>query len=196
MRNARFSTQRGVVVFLAVIVGSIVLSACGSTARPTTTTTTSVTTTTIKSHVTSYPRCTTALLQITPSFGGSAAGGSYYRFVATNTSPSTCSLDGYPDLSFFSPNAAGGSGSGAAVSITASTSGSLPAVVNVKHGETAQFLLVYTDVPVNGEGCTTVASVNVKPPNQSQSVPVPVSFSPCGGVVQVYAFAPPGTQNP
>lgn len=197
MSFVRFSSQRRVIGFLSVLVGSVVLSACGSSAQPTTTTTTTpATTTTIKSHVTSYPSCTTALLQITPNFGGAAAGGSYYRFVATSTSPTTCSLDGYPTLSFFAPNAAGGTGSGAAVSITTTTAGNPPAVVNLKHGASAQFLLGYTDVPVNGQGCTTVASVNVEPPHQSQSTPVPVSFSPCGGVVKIYAFAPPGTQNP
>ena len=195
MRNVRELHPRTLICVLGLVAGSLALAACGSPA-PTTTTTIPSSTTTTKPHVTTHPACATALLQITTTFGGAAAGGSFYRFTATNTAPSTCALDGYPTLSFFAPNAAGGAGSGAPVTLSVTDAGSPATVVDLRHGQSAQFLLLYTDVPVNGAGCTTVASVDVRPPHETQSTPVPVSFSPCGGEVKVYAFAPPGSQNP
>ncbi len=180
-------------VLAGLVVASVVLGACGSSnPKPSTTTSTSAPTTTVKT----IAACTTALITITPVFGGSAAGGSYYRFNVTNIGPGECALDGYPALTFFSPNAAGGAGSGGPVSLTVTDSGPAPTRVVLKHSESAQFLLAYTEVPVNGAGCSTVASVDVRLPGQAASTPVPVSFSPCGGVIKVYAFAVPGTVNP
>ena len=181
-------------VLAGLVVASVVLGACGSSTPKASTTTTSAPrpTTTLK---TTAP-CTAALMTFTPVFGGSAAGGSYYRFNAKNIGPGDCSLDGYPTLVFFAPNAAGGAGSGVPVTLTVTDFGSAPATVTLKTSQSAQFLLGYSEVPVNGAGCTSVASVNVKLPSQTESTPVPVSFSPCGGVVRVYAFAAPGTENP
>lgn len=194
MGIARTSPLRFGSVLFGLLAASIALGACGSS-KPATTTTTTTTpkpTTTIKTTA----ACTTALLTFTPVFGGSAAGGSYYRFNATNTGPSSCALEGIPTLTFFAPNAAGGAGSGAPVPLTVTQAGPAPARVILKPSQSAQFLLVFTEVPVNGAGCSSVASVNVKIPNQAESTPVPVSFSPCGGVIKVYAFALPGTENP
>jgi len=194
MGNARTSPLRFGQALLGLLVASFVFGACGSSKPAATTTTTSTPkpTTTIKTTA----ACTTALMSFSPVFGGSAAGGSYYRFNATNTGPGACALDGYPTLTFFAPNAAGGSGSGVLVALTVSNSGPTPAKVILKPTQSAQFLLVFTEVPVNGAGCTSVASVDVKLANQAGSTQVPVSFSPCGGAIKIYAFAPPGSENP
>lgn len=193
MGIVRTSPLRFGSVLFGLLVASVVLGACGSSKPPaTTTTTTTKPTTTVKTTA----ACTTALLTFTPVFGGSAAGGSYYRFNAKNTGPSPCALDGYATLTFFAPNAAGGAASGVAVPLTVTQTGPTPARVILKPSSSAQFLLAFTEVPVNGAGCTSVASVNVEVPNQTESTPVPVSFSPCGGVIKVYAFALPGTENP
>jgi hypothetical protein len=80
--------------------------------------------------------------------------------------------------------------------MTVTNSGASPTTLKLKTSATAEFLMTYTDVPVNGEGCSAVGSVNVTPPHQSESSPVAISFSPCGGVVKVQAFAQPGTENP
>jgi len=177
-----------------LVAASIVFGACGSSKPNVTSTTTSAPkpTTTIGATA----KCTIALLTFTPVFGGSAAGGSYFRLNVTNTGPITCALDGYPTITFFAPNAAGGAGSGSAVSLTVSHSGPLPRRVTLKPAQSAQFLLVFTEVPVNGTGCTSVGSVDIQLPNQSESTPVPISFSPCGGAVKVSALSLPGTQNP
>ena len=145
---------------------------------------------------TTLTSCSTALLQIKAAFGGTAAGGSYYQFSATNTSPKTCAINGYPKLAFFAPNAAGGAGAGSSVEMSVTNSGASPTTLKLKTGATAEFLMTYTDVPVNGEGCSAVGSVNVTPPHQGESLPVAISFSPCGGVVKVQPFAQPGTENP
>lgn len=194
MDIARRSSLRLGPVLLGLLGASIAFGACGSSKPPPTTTTTAVTTpaTTIKTTA----ACTPALLTFTPVFGGSAAGGSYYRFNATNTGPAECVLDGYPTLTFLAPNAAGGAGSGVVVPLTVSQAGPPPARVILQPSQAAQFLLAFTEVPVNGAGCTSVASVDIKIPNQTETTPVPVSFAPCGGVIKVYAFARPGTENP
>lgn len=177
----------------ALTFGATLLSACGSSNPPSTTTTSTTTTTTPKAALAS---CQTGLLHIVSNFGGTAAGVSYYRFVATNSSPSTCTIDGYPSLAFFAPSAAGGAGSSTSVSLSITKKGSLPTKVTLKHGASSEFLLTFTDEPVDGAGCTSVGSVNVTPPNQTASIPVALSFTPCGGEVEIQPFALPGTQNP
>lgn len=180
---------------ILLVVGASVLSACGST-TPTTTTTTTKPPKPPKTHPTTVASCTTPLLSLTATFGGAAAGGSYYRFNAENVGPSKCSINGYPTLSFFAPSAAGGAGSTSPVTLTTTDTGPNPTTVTLAPHASAEFLLTFTDVPVNGAGCSTVGSVNVTPPNETGSTPVAISFSPCGGVVKVYAFGPSGTENP
>src|ERR1700739_2466543 len=109
------------------IVAATVLSACGSSSTPTTSTTSGTKTTTAhKTHSATPASCTTPLLSLTASFGGAAAGGSYYRFNAENTGPSSCSIDGYPSLTFFAPGAAGGAGSTTPVTLTTYVMGTAP----------------------------------------------------------------------
>ncbi len=194
MGNLRTSSVRRGRILSGLVVASVVFGACGhaAPAPKTTTTTASPTTTTVKTAT----ACTTALMAFTPVFGGSAAGGSYFRFEVKNIGPKVCSLHGYPALDFFAPNAAGGAGSGVPVTLSVTDFGAAPSTVTLNPTQSAQFLLVYTEVPVNGAGCASVASVNIKLPDQAGSTPVPVSFAPCGGVVKVYAFAAPGSQNP
>ena len=184
---------RPVQLAVMVILGALVLAACGSPAPKTTTTTT---TKLSKSHVSSTASCTTPLLSMTAYFGGAAAGGSYYRFSAENVGPTKCSLDGYPTLAFFAPSAGGGAGSNSPVALTVNEAGPSPSTVNLASHTSAEFLMIFTDVPVDGAGCTSVASVNITPPHQTGSTPIAISFSPCGGVVKVYAFGPSGTENP
>lgn len=196
MRWLRKVPKRPAVAAAGVLVAAALLSACGSSTTATTTTSNPTTTTKPQPHIRNYSPCTASLLQFVPSFGGAAAGGSYYRVKVTNISPNACAVDGYPGLTFFAPNAAGGTSSGVVVPLTVTPAGPAPTKLILSHEQSAEFLLLYTDVPVNGGACTSVASMNVKPPNQTYSAPVPITFDPCGGEVKVYAFAAPGTLNP
>jgi hypothetical protein len=191
---------RSLVVAGIVLLGGIGLSACGSksaASKSSTTTTSPTTTTTSGSTTTTSPTaCSAALLQFGATFGGAAAGGTYYTITATNIGPDPCSLDGYPTISFYAPSGAGGAGAGSPVSITVQDGGSPPTSVIVAPKGEADFLLVFTDVPVNGEGCASVASAEITPPGSSDASALPISFEPCGGTVKVYAFGSPGSESP
>lgn len=182
-----------------VVGGSLVLSACGSSHHSTTPTTSAASSTSPPAqhhHAATASTCRPALLQIKPTFGGAAAGGGYYRFSVTNTAPQTCTLSGYPSLAFFSPGAAGGAATGSEVAMTAADAGPKPAAIKLSTGQTGEFLLLFTDVPVNGSGCSQVASVQVTLPGTNSAVPVPISFNPCGSGVKVYPLSYPGTERP
>ncbi len=139
--------------------------------------------------------CATGLLRAHASFGGAAAGISYYVVTVTNAGPTPCTLDGYPVLKFFGPSGAGGAGAGPALQVSESHAGSPASVVLLRPGGDVESLVLFSDVPVNGVGCPQVASALVYPPGSSESISVPMSLSPCGGV-RVDAFGPVGSERP
>jgi len=69
-------------------------------------------------------------------------------------------------------------------------------LVTLSTGGSAEFIVIMSDVPVGGVGCSTVASVGVSIPETSESLSVPVSVETCGGAVTVYAFGPPDSESP
>jgi hypothetical protein len=158
------------------------------------------TTTTLPATTATTPKtpsvCAAALLEVSATTGGSAAGSAYERFTLTNTGPTACALEGYPELSFFAPSAAGGAGAGSKIALGVDHGGPAPALEVLAPAKTSEFLLFFSDVPVGGAGCTTVASVELRPPGGTEVVTAPVTFSPCGPVVKVYPYAVPGSENP
>ena len=197
-------TRQGLIVSAVVVFGALVLSACGSSNPPPPSTTSSTSPPTSSTGTTASttttlaigPPCTTALLNFSASFGGAAAGGNYYKFEATNTGPSACSLEGYPKVTLYGPSSGGGTAAGPELPISAVAAGPAPATVPVAPKSSAEFILLFTDVPVNGSGCSTVASVDVSPPGNTEVTAVPLSFSPCGATVRVYAFGPADSESP
>ncbi|HLI15892.1 MAG TPA: DUF4232 domain-containing protein [Acidimicrobiales bacterium] len=136
------------------------------------------------------------MLALTVAPGGAAAGTVYVRLDVTNEGPTTCSLDGYPSVALFGPSGASGAGAGPKLPIGTEDAGPPPQLVTLAPNGRAEFLLVAPDVPVNGAGCATVASVAVTPPGSSEALSAPLSLAPCGTAVKVYAFAPPGSESP
>ena len=180
------------------------IAACTSTPthHPKQTTTTTTTTTlpsggSTTTTTTAVPTsCSTGVLGLSTAAGGIAAGTAYSVFTLDNRGPSACSLDGYPNLVFFGPSGAGGSGAGPKLSIGLVDAGPAPRPVTLKSGGSAEFILVYHDVPVGGVGCETVGSVDVSLPSSSEVLSALLSISACGGTTNVYAFGLPGSERP
>lgn len=193
---SRLKSLSSSVVLVAVAIGA---AACSS--KPSTTTTSSSTPVSSTSSSTttttaSAAACSASQLSLSGATGGASAGSSYETFTVTNNGPATCELNGYPTLTFFGPTAGGGAGAGPQLPLTTQQGGAAPTAVILKASDTAEFLVLYTDVPVNGAGCSTVASVQMAPPSSSQVVSAPISFMPCGATVKVYAFGAPGSESP
>lgn len=180
------------------------LSACGSPQAATTTTTTIAVSTTVAPSTTTSttlppntpPICSSALLGVAISLGGASAGTSYYTVKLTNNGPSACSLNGFPQLAFFTPSAAGGAGAGALLDVMVQDAAQTPAIVSIAHGAYAEFLLFVHEVPSNGVGCTTVASIDVTPPGTKESITAPASLNICGGSVTVDPIGAAGSESP
>ncbi len=109
---------------------------------------------------------------------------------------SACSLEGYPTVTFFAPAKLGVPGAGPRLSLSDIDSGPPATTVSVAKGGQAQFIVVYSDVPVGGVGCSTVGSVDVVLPGATQTLAATLSIPVCGGSVEVYAIGPPGTEHP
>jgi len=201
-----YVVRRRALLLAVVVLSGVGLGACASSTpkqkayhhhhhTTPTSSTTSSSTSTLPTTL-AETACSAGVLGISPAPGGVAAGTSYVVFTLTNRGPTSCTLDGYPTLQFFSPSGASGAGAGERLSITSTDSGAAPSVVTLASGGTAEFIVVIDDVPVGGVGCSAVASVDVAIPGTGEAVAVPVSMRPCGGSVRVYAFAPSGSESP
>jgi hypothetical protein len=181
-----------------MIVGSLAfaLGSCGSSAPTTTTTTTTAKATTTTSPAGTAARCATSALEASASFGGTAAGSSYYTVSVKNTGADRCSLDGYPKYQFFGPSGAGGAGAGSPVPISVRNGGPSPSRITITPNSTADSIIVYSDVSSGGENCPSVASALLTPPGSSESIAFPISFSPCDSSVRVYPFGESGSESP
>jgi hypothetical protein len=189
------------------VVTSLLLASCSSHATPTpsttvpaTTTTTSATTTstTTTTTTTTIPSttsttasalpCSTATLTLAQDAAKSTAGAgsSDLAYTLTNSGPTACTLDGFPDVVFFGPPTA--AGAGARLSVKAQPSGAAPAKVTIDAGGAGAFYLVVGDVPVDGVGCFTVASIEVTPPGGTGALKVAGPLSSCGPSVGVTAI--------
>jgi len=206
MRSTRRSArQRLLFAVGAVAVSGVVLGACSSSPAPhhNSTTSTSTTTTVPQSSTSSSTTttavpasCSTGVLGLTARAGGIAAGTAYSIFTVVNRGPSACSLDGYPGISLFGPSGATGAGAGPKLSIDVVDAGPSPKPVTLRKSGSAEFILVYHDVPIGGVGCSTVASAEVSFPDSAEVLGTPLSISACGGTASVYTFGPPGSESP
>lgn len=163
-----------------------------TTTAPVTTSSTPATTTTTKAVSTTAPAgspltCASGVLVLHEGGVAAAAGTSHLTFDLTNQGPRTCTLDGYPSVTFFGGSGAGGSGAGSKLAVRSIELGTAPRRVRLSSGTDASFVLSVSEVPVNGVGCSRVASLRVVPPGDQAAVSVPVAFQACGGTVGVFA---------
>ncbi|MDQ6615315.1 MAG: DUF4232 domain-containing protein [Actinomycetota bacterium] len=141
----------------------------------TTTTTTSAQATTPTSNAGSGTRCASAALALSLSDRGTAAGTAYRELVFKNTSTRTCTMRGYPGISFLD---ARGRQVGAPV---ARMSGS-DTLVTLGPGGTAAALIAYHDVYVSTfPNCqpTPAAGIQVFPPDETAGLTVPTNLMVC-----------------
>ncbi len=120
-------------------------------------------------------RCATASLSITMTDLGAAAGTAYRELGFKNTSAHSCTMQGYPGVSFVD---AQGRQIGAAAQRMAGPDGPL----TLTPGASAAALMAYHDVYVaTVAGCqpTTAAGVAVYPPGETASVTVATSLMAC-----------------
>ena len=191
-------------VRLALVAGGgLLLFGCGSSPSSTGTTTTQVSTTTTVASSTSSTSttapanpCSTGVMSASATTGGSAAGSAYETFTVTNNGPSACVVDGFPTLTFFGASAAGGAGAGPQLNVTIEHSDVVPTPVSIASKGSAEFLVLFSDVPVGGVACDTVASANVGLPGSAESLSLPVSMDLCGGSVRLDPFGSSGSENP
>jgi hypothetical protein len=107
----------------------------------------------------------------------------------TNTSPSSCSLFGYPGMQLYDSTGSaiptmvvrGG------VNFATPAANAPAAKVTLAPNQSAQFTLHYSDVPVGNESsCPNSSTARVTPPNDMTSATVALSIAPCsGGTVHV-----------
>lgn len=172
-----------------------------STARPSSSTTTVASSSTSSSPGTtspaSAPACLVGSLSVAESQAHSSvgAGTTDLAVAVTNHGTSRCSFSGYPSLGFESA-AASGTAPASPIHLSVTHAGPPAGPVVLAPGGEAGFYIVYTDVPVNGGGCTPVGSIVVSLPGTSGSLPLTASFSACGGAVSVYALVPLASLTP
>lgn len=176
--------------------GSGALSTTTSSSPPTLTTASPSPSSTTTTTTAGPPTCSTAVLTPQSAQGGAAAGTSYVTIDVTNGGPTTCSLDGRPMITLYGSSGAGGAGAGPKLAMTDVAGGPAPSPVTLAPKGVAEFLIVFDDVPVGGYGCLAVASIDIAPTTPTESLSLPVSFSPCGPSVEVYPFATPGSESP
>jgi hypothetical protein len=112
-------------------------------------------------------------LSLTPL--GAAAGTAYQELLIKNVGGRTCTMEGYPGVSFLDSH---GAQIGAAVPRMAGTGGR----VTLVPGGSAGALVAYHDVYVSTVvGCrpTTAASVKVYPPDERASLTAPTALMVC-----------------
>lgn len=130
------------------------------------------------------------MLQVASAGVATSAGTTHLRFSLTNGGPDACTLQGYPTVVLFGPSGAGGAGAGSRLPLTDVHLGGPPQRVTIASGASADFVLSVAEVPVNGAACTTVASLQVSPPESSESLSLPDSFQACGTDVGVFPVTP------
>lgn len=136
------------------------------------------------------------MLNATATSAGIAAGSAYETFSLTNGGPTSCTVEGYVNLAFFGASGAGGAGAGPRLSVTVNETGAVPATVTLASQATAEVSMRYSDVPVGGVGCDTVASADLSLAGAAETLTFPASLTLCGGSVEVGPLGPAGSQSP
>jgi len=182
------SRRRGPAIALGIVGAALLLAACGSSSSSSTTTTAvatttrptavSTTTTTRAASTTttgaSSTSCATANLAITFGSPNGTAGAIHYAITFHNSGSSTCTLYGYPGVSFLTA-------AGSQIGAPAQREGNLtPATITLASGGNA-----YSSVSVTDPGippCSTSVSatqVRIYPPGETHSTLV---AAPSGGI--------------
>lgn len=190
MRGIDGNTGRIGVAVTGLALLAVGLAACGGTTSSSTTTTTRASTTTTTTHAAattstspavgttttgpSTTGCASSALTVTLGSPNGSAGSVHYRITFRNTSSSSCTLYGYPGVSFLT---AGGALIGAPAQ---RQSGATPATVTLAAGGSA-----YSSVGVTDPGI---------PPCSSSATATQVSVFPPGETHAIIVAAPSGTQ--
>jgi Protein of unknown function (DUF4232) len=180
---------RAVLAAAALACGGALLTACGSSggsAAPATTVTATVTATpsagtaappptgsSVSPHVAGPPGCATSGLSVKLGPGNGAAGSTFIPIVFTNTSGSSCSLFGYPGVSFVTGQGGSQIGSAASRDTTQPAQNIVLAAGGVAHAT----LRVVQAGNFPAAGCKPVTATELKifPPGQTD--PLYLSFS-------------------
>ena len=186
------SIVRRLVVFAVIPLAGTVMLGCGSSVsgapttttspttppRPTVPATTSVpatpaTTTPTRTTAVAGGPCTSAQLTVTTGGSQGAAGTEILQLVFTNTSPTMCTLQGFPGVSAVIAN-----GVQLGVPAARAPSASTP-LVALEPGQTTQATFTFTDPTVVCSDPTIAVGLRVYPPGQTAAL-----FTPTTGVAQ------------
>jgi Protein of unknown function (DUF4232) len=147
------------------------------------------------------PACATSALRGSlPAAGGAAAGHTYYPLSLTNDSAASCTLYGYPGVSFVS--SPGGSQIGAAAARSTSAyvfQAQPPQTVTLGPGQTAHAglqLVTYGDFPASQCDVVTAHWMRVYPPNQTAPLYINFTAQTCSqgpGLLTVSPVQPVGS---
>ena len=173
-------------VLAAVYVAAGLLAGCGSSpsppAQPTATVTVTVTATAPATPATSpappagSAGCPTSALTMSLGPGNGAAGSSYYPIEFTNASSTTCSLYGYPGVSFLAA-------SGAQIGAAATEDPTYPRMlVTLTPGSTVHAELRITDAQnYPPSTCDPVAAYQLRifPPGQTSALNIRMTAMAC-----------------
>jgi hypothetical protein len=122
-------------------------------------------------------QCQSNALKVTLGKGGAAAGTAYYPIVFTNVSAATCTLYGFPGVSFTGETYQVQVGPAATRNHE-----STEAVVTLAPGALASALIAVADAqnyPPGSCGLTTASGILVYPPNLTKSVGLPFNGYTC-----------------
>lgn len=145
------------------------------------TTTSSPTTTTVPATTSGAEPCQTSQLDATLGSPNGTAGTIYYQLVFRNTGSTTCTLFGYPGVSYVRGEAGTQTGDPASRNPTISGQ-STPAVVTLAPGASAHAVVGEVDVEAYSSSVckpTAVRGLRVYPPDQSTALFVPQVTKGC-----------------
>jgi Protein of unknown function (DUF4232) len=185
---------RQAMAWVAAVCGAVLAAACGSIPAPGAGS--SATAAAAQPGTSSTPApaaqagpCSTAALRVTLGSKEGAAAGHFYRTLDfTNISGASCTLYGYPGVSFVT--AIGGSQIGAA----ASRSPASKRLIVLARGKKAHALLDLLDVlnfPPSQCAATNAHWIKVYPPNQFSATYVPWTAMVCSKPKPVYLSVAP-----
>jgi hypothetical protein len=114
-------------------------------------------------------RCTVTGLKMTLGRGDPGAGNIYYPLDFTNTTPHTCTLDGFPGVSLLR-------GDGSVIGRPAGREGGKPAAVRIAPGRTVEADLHTLNQGVKGDTCWRKPTlIMVYPPGSTESMTLATS---------------------
>lgn len=187
------TAARAVLAAAALACGGVLLAACGSSggaAAPPTTVTATVTATpsastaappatgtSVSPHTAGPPACATSGLSVKLGAGNGAAGSTFVPIVFTNTTGSSCSLFGYPGVSFVTGQGGSQIGSAAMRDPTEPARSIVVAAGGVAH---ATLRVVQADnFPAAGCQPTAVSTLKIFPPGQTTALYLAFSSRTC-----------------